>query len=39
MPTDHATETLVVAAPIKRVLTTAEMAKRYIKGELDPKVA
>jgi len=27
------------ASKIKRVLTTAEMAKRYAKGELDPKVA
>jgi fructose-bisphosphate aldolase class II len=27
------------ASKIKKVLTTAEMAKRYIKGELDPKVA
>jgi fructose-bisphosphate aldolase class II len=25
------------AAKIKRVLTTAEMAKRYASGELDPK--
>ena len=27
------------AGKIKRVLTTAEMAKRYAKGELDPKIA
>src|SRR3984893_9227816 len=27
------------ASKIKKVLTTAEMAKRYVKGELDPKVA
>ena len=27
------------ASKIKRVLTTAEMAKRYAKGELDPKIA
>ena len=27
------------AGKIKKVLTTAEMAKRYTKGELDPKVA
>ena len=27
------------AGKIRRVLTTAEMAKRYSKGELDPKVA
>ena len=27
------------ASKIKKVLTTAEMAKRYSKGELDPKVA
>src|SRR6266446_2854957 len=27
------------ASKIRRVLTTAEMAKRYGKGELDPKVA
>ncbi|BBO10162.1 MULTISPECIES: class II fructose-bisphosphate aldolase [unclassified Bradyrhizobium] len=27
------------ASKIKKVLTTAEMAKRYAKGELDPKVA
>src|SRR6266850_1370119 len=27
------------ASKIKKVLTTAEMAKRYGKGELDPKVA
>jgi fructose-bisphosphate aldolase class II len=27
------------AGKIKKVLTTAEMAKRYSKGELDPKVA
>jgi fructose-bisphosphate aldolase class II len=27
------------AGKIKRVLTTAEMAKRYAKGELDPTVA
>src|SRR6266481_5400493 len=27
------------AGKIKKVLTTAEMAKRYVKGELDPKVA
>ena len=27
------------AAKIKRVLTTAEMARRYAKGELAPKVA
>ena len=27
------------ASKIKTVLTTAEMAKRYAKGELDPKVA
>src|SRR4051794_227911 len=27
------------AGKIKKVLTTAEMAKRYIKGELDPKIA
>jgi fructose-bisphosphate aldolase, class II len=27
------------AAKIKRVLTTAEMAKRYVKGELDPTFA
>ena len=27
------------ASKIKKVLTTAEMAKRYTKGELDPKVA
>jgi fructose-bisphosphate aldolase class II len=27
------------ASKIRRVLTTAEMAKRYVKGELDPKVA
>src|SRR6267143_396674 len=27
------------ASKIKKVLTTAEMAKRYIKGELDPKIA
>ena len=27
------------ASKIKKVLTTAEMAKRYIKGDLDPKVA
>jgi fructose-bisphosphate aldolase class II len=25
------------ASKIKRVLTTAEMAKRYASGELDPK--
>ena len=27
------------AGKIKKVLTTAEMARRYSKGELDPKVA
>jgi fructose-bisphosphate aldolase class II len=27
------------ASKIKKVLTTAEMAKRYTKGELDPRVA
>ena len=27
------------AGKIKKVLTTAEMAKRYVTGELDPKVA
>jgi fructose-bisphosphate aldolase class II len=27
------------ASKFKRVLTTAEMAKRYAKGELDPKIA
>jgi fructose-bisphosphate aldolase class II len=27
------------ASKIKKVLTTAEMAKRYSKGELDPKIA
>jgi fructose-bisphosphate aldolase class II len=27
------------AGKFKKVLTTAEMAKRYGKGELDPKVA
>jgi fructose-bisphosphate aldolase class II len=27
------------ASKIKKVLTTAEMAMRYVKGELDPKVA
>ena len=27
------------ASKIKKVLTTAEMAKRYSKGELDPRVA
>src|ERR1700736_5103444 len=27
------------ASKIKKVLTTAEMAKRYVKGELDPKLA
>ena len=27
------------ASKIKKVLTTAEMAKRYAKGELAPKVA
>ena len=27
------------ASKFKKVLTTAEMAKRYAKGELDPKVA
>jgi fructose-bisphosphate aldolase class II len=27
------------ASKIKKVLTTADMAKRYAKGELDPKVA
>jgi len=27
------------ASKIKKVLTTAEMAKRYAKGELDPRVA
>jgi fructose-bisphosphate aldolase class II len=27
------------ASKLKKVLTTAEMAKRYAKGELDPKVA
>jgi fructose-bisphosphate aldolase class II len=27
------------ASKIKKVLTTAEMAKRYSKGELDPKTA
>jgi len=27
------------ASKIKKVLTPAEMAKRYVKGELDPKVA
>src|ERR1700748_158935 len=27
------------ASKIKKVLTTAEMARRYIKGELDPRVA
>src|ERR1700742_4622990 len=27
------------ASKIKKVMTTAEMAKRYAKGELDPKVA
>jgi fructose-bisphosphate aldolase class II len=27
------------ASKIKMVLTPAEMAKRYAKGELDPKVA
>ena len=27
------------ASKIRRVLTRAEMAKRYAKGELDPKVA
>jgi fructose-bisphosphate aldolase class II len=27
------------AGKIKKVLTTAEMARRYGKGELDPKVA
>ena len=27
------------AGKIKKVLTTAEMARRYVKGELDPKVA
>jgi fructose-bisphosphate aldolase, class II len=27
------------ASKIRKVLTTAEMAKRYSKGELDPKVA
>jgi fructose-bisphosphate aldolase class II len=32
-------ETAGKAAKIKRVLTTAEMAKRYAKGELDPKIA
>ncbi len=32
-------ETAGKASKIKRVLTTAEMAKRYAKGELDPKVA
>jgi fructose-bisphosphate aldolase class II len=32
-------ETAGKAGLIKRVLTTAEMAKRYAKGDLDPKVA
>ena len=27
------------AGKIKKVMTAAEMAKRYAKGELDPKVA
>jgi fructose-bisphosphate aldolase class II len=27
------------ASKIKKVLTTAEMAKRYAKGELDPRIA
>ena len=27
------------ASKIKKVLTPAEMAKRYVKGELDPKLA
>jgi fructose-bisphosphate aldolase, class II len=27
------------ASKFKKVLTTAEMAARYTKGELDPKVA
>jgi fructose-bisphosphate aldolase class II len=27
------------ASKIKKVLTTAEMARRYSKGELDPRVA
>ncbi|MBV8926219.1 MAG: fructose-1,6-bisphosphate aldolase, partial [Bradyrhizobium sp.] len=27
------------ASKIKKVLTTADMAKRYSKGELDPRVA
>jgi fructose-bisphosphate aldolase class II len=27
------------ASKIKKVLTTAEMAKRYAKGELDPRTA
>jgi fructose-bisphosphate aldolase class II len=27
------------ASKIKRVITPAEMAKRYAKGELEPKVA
>jgi len=27
------------ASKIKKVLTTADMAKRYAKGDLDPKVA
>jgi fructose-bisphosphate aldolase, class II len=27
------------ASKIKKVLTTAEMAKRYAKGELNPRVA
>ena len=27
------------ASKIKKVLTTAEMAMRYVKGELDPKIA
>jgi fructose-bisphosphate aldolase class II len=27
------------ASKIRRVLTPAEMARRYSKGELDPKIA
>jgi fructose-bisphosphate aldolase, class II len=27
------------ASKIKRIATPAEMAKRYAKGELDPKIA
>jgi fructose-bisphosphate aldolase class II len=27
------------ASKIRKVLSTAEMARRYVKGELDPKIA